>query len=293
MGISKYPSVVTLPAAQAPYPSLLEFLARTFPNIPRERWADRIRDGKVLDEQGRPVHAMTEYRPSRRLFYFREIDNEPVIPFAEHVLFQNNEILVACKPHFLPVIPGGRYVEECLLNRLRKRTGIADLAPIHRIDRQTAGIVVFSVNKKTRGVYHDLFMCGRAQKTYHALAALPQLPRERLWAVENRIERGKPRFRMQVVPGDANARSIIRLLDLNNGRARFRLHPVTGKTHQLRLHMSSLGFGIVNDQCYPELQPAQDDDFDRPLQLIATSVRFKDPVTGDRMEFVSKQELLP
>ena len=291
MVISKFPSVVTMPEADAPYPSIVEFLFQTFPNVPQGRWAERIREGRVLDDRGKPVTADTKYAPSRRIYYFRESENEPVIPFAEQILFQNDEILVACKPHFLPVIPGGRYVEECLLNRLRTRTGIADLVPIHRIDRETAGLVLFSVNRKTRGLYHDLFMHGNVEKTYHALAELHHPPQEDRWIVENRIVRGEPRFRMRTVPGIANARSHIQLMDTNGNRARFHLSPVTGKTHQLRLHMSGLGFGIINDPYYPDLQPKQDDDFDRPLQLLAKTMQFHDPVTGKDMAFRSGREL--
>ncbi len=292
MGLAKRPSVVTLPAAEKPYPSIVEFLYQTFPAVSRERWAERIREGKVLDGQGKPITADTQYSPAQRIFYFRETDNEPVIPFAEQILFQNDEILVACKPHFLPVIPGGRYVEECLLNRLRTRTGIDDLTPLHRLDRQTAGVVVFSVNKTTRGLYHGLFMRGQVEKTYRALAQVNRPPRENRWTVENRIVRGEPRFRMKNVPGVANARSLIQLLEITGTRGRFRLQPVTGKTHQLRLHLSGLGFGIVNDRVYPVLQPQTDDDFARPLQLLAKTVRFHDPVSEKAMEFRSDRELM-
>lgn len=292
MGIAKHPSVVTMPPAEAPYPSIVEFLCRTFPAISRNRWAERIHEGKVLDDQGKPITAETMYSPSQRIFYFREIENEPVIPFAEQILFQDDEILVACKPHFLPVVPGGRYVEECLLNRLRNRTGIADLAPLHRLDRETAGIVIFSVKPNTRGLYHELFMHGKVEKTYHALAEVNQPPRENQWTVENRIVRGEPRFRMKTVAGVANSCSRIQLREVKGNRGLFRLQPVTGKTHQLRLHMSGLGFRIINDRVYPDLQPERDDDFDQPLQLLAKQVRFHDPVSGQDREFRSGRELL-
>lgn len=291
MAIAKQPSVVTLPAADKPYPSIVEFLCRTFPAVSRRQWVDRIQQGKVLDEHRNPITADTKYSPAQRLFYFREIENEPLIPFAEHILFQNDELLAVCKPHFLPVIPGGRYVQECLLNRLRQRTGIDDLTPLHRLDRETAGVVIFSVNKNTRGLYHGLFMHGNVEKTYHALAEVPQPPQDTQWIVENRIARGEPRFRMTTVPGVANARSRIQLLELKDGRGHFRLQPVTGKTHQLRLHMSGLGFGIVNDRVYPVLQPQTDDDFTQPLQLLAKAIHFHDPVTGREMEFESEREL--
>jgi tRNA pseudouridine32 synthase/23S rRNA pseudouridine746 synthase len=292
MGIAKHPSVVTMPAAQEPYPSMVEFLCQTFPGVSHDQWVERIRAGKVLDDQGSPVSADTPYAPSKRIYYFREVENEPVIPFAEQILFQDREILVADKPHFLPVTPGGRYVEECLLNRLRVRAGLADLAPLHRLDRETAGLVIFSVNPETRGVYHGLFMRGAVEKIYHALAEVHQSPRENQWTIENRIVRGEPRFRMKIVQGAANACSHIQLVEVKDNRGLFRLQPVTGKTHQLRLHMNGLGFGIINDRVYPDLEPERDDDFDRPLQLLAREIRFHDPVTGIDREFRSEQELL-
>lgn len=292
MGISKTPSVVTLPDVAKPYPSILEFLVRAFPHISQARWAERLVDGKLLNDIGVPITIETPYAPSKRIFYFREVENEPVIPFTETILFQDDELLVACKPHFLPVIPGGRFVNECLLNRLRARTGIADLVPLHRIDRETAGVVIFSVNKKTRGRYHDLFMHGHLTKTYQALAELLAPVQADRWTIENRIVRGEPRFRMKIVPGIANARSIIQLLEVKANRASFRLHPLTGKTHQLRLHMSGLGFPISNDRVYPELQAEQADDFKRPLQLLAKMVQFRDPITEQNREFISGRELV-
>lgn len=220
------------------------------------------------------------------------MENESQIPFSESILYQDDDLVVADKPHFLPVTPGGRYVEECLLSRLRRSTGLADLVPLHRIDRETAGIVLFSVNKKTRGCYAGLFLRGEVEKTYQALSASRPGLEGSVWVVENRIERGAPSFRMQVVPGTANARSVITLLECNNGIARFLLQPLTGKTHQLRLHLSSLGCGILNDRFYPKLQAERADNYANPLQLLAQMVRFSDPLSGVIREFVSGRELL-
>ncbi|MHB8624384.1 MAG: pseudouridine synthase [Sulfuricaulis sp.] len=281
-----------MPDAEKPYPAIVEFLFQTFPAVSRSRWAQRILEGRVLDDKGEPITAETKYSPAKRIFYFREIENEPVIPFVENILFQDDQILVACKPHFLPVIPGGRYVNECLLNRLRRRTGIDCLAPIHRLDRDTAGLVIFSTNIKTRGLYHEMFKRGTVEKYYIALAQVEQRPTTHQWMVENRIVRGEPRFQMKVAAGVANARSHIQLLDVNANRGCFSLHPVTGKTHQLRVHMSGLGFRIINDRVYPQLQPETDDDFAQPLQLLAKRIRFHDPVSGQCREFQSERELL-
>ena len=290
MGIAKNPSAVTLPEAERPYPSILVFLIRSFPHIPAQRWEERLRDGKLFDDDG-PITAETAYRPAKRIFYFREVETEPVIPFAEQILFRNDEILLADKPHFLPVVPGGRYVNECLQQRLRDRIGLGELVPLHRIDRETAGLVLCSLNPKTRGLYHGLFARGEIEKTYQALAHVSRPPLEHRWRVENRLVRGEPRFRMQAVSGAPNARSVIELLAVHGQHARFALHPLTGKTHQLRLHLCSLGFPIVNDRYYPELQPPSADDFARPLQLVAKQLRFRDPVSGAALEFCSERGL--
>jgi len=280
-----------MPKAEKPYPTILAFLSGRFPAISRETWERRISEGKVLDEEARRITPDTAYAPFRRIFYFREVRTEPFIPFAEKILFLDDEILVACKPHFLPVTPGGRYVDECLLNRLRSSTGIADLAPLHRIDRETAGLVLFSVNRKSRGLYGKLFMNGHVEKTYQALSACQPLQETASWEVMNRIERGEPWFRMKTVPGGVNARSVINLVEVKGEKARFVLQPLTGKTHQLRIHMSGLGFGILHDRYYPNLQAESEDNFDTPLQLVAQALRFKDPVSGRQREFTSERTL--
>lgn len=292
IGISSHPSIVTLPQRAKPYPTILEFLANRFPQIPLETWAQRLAAGKILDGEGAPLTPESRYIPHAQLRYFREVANEPRIPFVETILYQDDELLVADKPHFLPVIPAGRYVDECLLNRLRRSTGLADLTPLHRIDRETSGIVLFSVNKLTRGHYARLWLQGEIDKTYQALSACQPPPEESAWVVENRIEQGEPFFRMQIVPGQVNARSVIQLLEYQDGVARFQLQPLTGKTHQLRLHLSNLGCAILNDRLYPELQAERADNFAAPLQLLAQMVRFRDPLSDVIREFVSGRELV-
>ncbi len=285
------PSVVTMPRVDAPYPTILAFLVGRFPAIAPEIWLRRIVEGTVRDEQDRQITLESGYLPQQRLFYFREVEVEPVIPFSEQIIYRDDEILVACKPHFLPVTPGGKYVGECLLNRLRERTGIADLVPLHRIDRETAGLVLFSVNRKTRGAYGTLFMAGHIEKCYEAVALCHQVPERNRWEIENRIGRGEPWFLMKTEAGVSNARSTILLREIRNDRGVFHLFPHTGKTHQLRLHMGELGFGILNDRYYPLLQPEQEDDFTAPLQLLAKSVHFTDPLTGHQRDFVSGRSL--
>lgn len=291
MSISKYPSTITLPQVVS-HPTILAFLIERFPHIPATIWEERIKTGKVLDGEGCTITTETPCTPQAKILYFREVPEETPIPFAEKTLFRNDELLVADKPHFLPVTPGGGYVNECLLNRLRAATGNDDLIPIHRLDRETAGIVLFSANPKTRGLYQRMFAEGVVEKIYHAISEYRQPSTTREWVVENRIVQEKTGTRRTVVPGEVNSRSHIQLQEIKDGRALFRLEPITGKTHQLRIHMCCIGYCILNDRFYPELQPQGPNDYDKPLQLLAKQISFQDPITGEMISFQSERELL-
>lgn len=292
MIISPHASTVLMPQVQKPYPCVLDFLTQRFPWIAREIWEARINTQKVLTEQGEPISLDTPYEPLKRLHYFLEVEEESIIPFDEQIIFCNEDLLVACKPHFLPVTPGGPWVNECLLHRLKKTTQNKDLSPIHRIDRETAGLVLFSMNPKTRGRYQTLFMTHGVEKTYEAVAHCSGDPEKKSWAVENRIVQGDPWFRMKTAPGNPNARSTITLAASKKDRALFRLCPGTGKKHQLRLHLSGLGFPILNDPYYPNLLPEKKGDFSAPLQLLSKKIRFQDPVSGSQVTYESKRHLL-
>lgn len=292
MAMSPGRSIVTLPDCILPYPDLLTFLEKRFPHIPLQTWVDRINAGKVEAENGEPVTLGSKYQPGLRLFYHREVEKEPLVPFKEDIVFHNDHLLVACKPHFLPVTPAGPYVQECLVNRLKVHTGNMSLSPINRIDRETAGLVLISTQPKSRGVYQRMFMEeGRVQKMYEAICCV-RIDLQRVhWRVENRLEEGEPWFRMKSAPGAINARTFIRLIEKRGAKALFELSPVTGKKHQLRLHLSSLGFPIVNDRYYPDLQEKRADDFSMPLQLLSRTITFDDPITGRLMTFESRQHL--
>lgn len=291
MAMSEYHSTVVMPKTDKPFPTILDFLTQRFPRIDRDTWKARINSGKVLTQDKKPVSRDTPYFPLKRLHYFREVEEETVIPFTEEIIFCNDNLLVACKPHFLPVTPAGRYVNQCLLHRLKEKTGNRDLAPINRIDRETAGLVLFSMNPKTRGAYQTLFMTGEVEKTYEAVAEYPQNQEETSWRVENRLAKGAPWFRMKTVPGKTNAVSKISLVRVKGKQALFQLCPITGKKHQLRLHLSGLGFPILNDRYYPDLLPEKQNDFTAPLQLLARKIQFRDPVSAKLVNYDSQRRL--
>ena len=292
MVISEYHSIVVMPKIETPYPTILEFLTNRFPAVGPDIWETRIHSKKVLAETGKPISFTTPYTPLKRLYYFKEVEEEVIIPFSERIIFCNEELLVACKPHFLPVIPAGPYVNECLLHRLKKTTGNKELSPINRIDRETAGLVLFSMNKKNRGRYQELFMNGKVEKTYEAVAYYDPVQRLSSWIVENRLVTGDPWFRMKTVPGRPNAVSKISLVRSGKNRALFRLCPATGKKHQLRLHLSGLGFPILNDRYYPNLLPKKKLTFSDPLQLLARKIQFTDPVSLKSVSYESERQLV-
>ncbi len=276
------PSRLQLPPGD--WPSLLEGLCARFPRIDRAQWADRFARGRVQDAQGRALAPDQAWQVGLEIVYFREVADEPVIPFAEAIVHHDAHLLVADKPHFLPVTPAGAYVRETLLARLVARTGNRDLVPLHRLDRLTAGLVLFSTRPDTRDAYQRLFRERRIEKVYDALApALPHLafPLER----HTRLAPGEPFFRMAEVPGEPNARTRIEVIDGIGPAWHYRLHPVTGRKHQLRVHMAGLGAPILGDDLYPEL--LADGPADAPLQLLAKELTFDDPLTGKRRTFTS------
>lgn len=291
MGKSAYPSVVVLPDMDKPYATVLDFLEHRFPSINRSIWEKRMADEKVFDELGRFITENTPYIPGKRIHYYREVKKEPYIPFQEEIVYHDGHILVACKPHFLPVIPSGNYVNECLLNRLKTSTGNPHLTPVNRIDRDTAGLVIFSTNPETRPVYHNLFQGASVDKEYEAISICSHLPQRSDWIVENRIVRGKPFFLMKTEHGIPNTRTHVNLVKSNKNKVFFSLKPITGKKHQLRIHLSSLGYGILNDRYYPKLQAEAKPDFEKPLQLLSRKLVFKDPISGFKHEFTSERRL--
>ncbi|MEB8058492.1 pseudouridine synthase [Pseudomonas fulva] len=280
-------STVCLPPG--PWATVLDCLCDHFKAIDRSQWVDRFARGRVLGADGQAISAGHPHKRGLRLHYFREVPNERVIPVQEAILHVDEHLVVADKPHFLPVTPGGAYVEQTLLRRLIHRLDNPHLVPLHRIDRHTAGLVLFSANPESRSAYQRLFPERRIEKRYQAIAAalgqhtFPLVHRSRL-------EHGEPFFRMHEVQGPANSETHARVLEKNEEHWRYELSPITGKTHQLRVHMAALGAGISNDPFYPALLDVEDD-YQRPLKLLAQSLSFDDPLTGQARRFETRLRL--
>src|SRR5262245_27587445 len=217
-------STVHLPRGD--WATVLDALCARFAAIPREQWVERMDRGAVLDADGQPIGREQRYSPGMRVHYVREVSDEPAIPFSESVLHVDEDIVIADKPHFLPVMPAGTYVRETLLTRLIERLDNRQLVPLHRLDRATAGLVMLSCNPKTRAQYQELFRQRRIRKSYEAWApalkelAFPHVRRSRLVTAAEF-------FRMQEAPGDANSETVIDVLERGASHVRYALSPVT------------------------------------------------------------------
>jgi tRNA pseudouridine32 synthase/23S rRNA pseudouridine746 synthase len=274
------------------WPSLLAFLVQRFPMVSEADWVARMGRGEVVDGKGQPITPATPYRKQMRIWYYRELPPETPIPFEETVLYRDEHILVADKPHFLPTIPTGRFLKETLLVRLKRKHGLPDLVPIHRLDRETAGVVIFSLNAKTRGVYQSMFQKRTMTKTYEALAA-PLPGRSFPFTYRSRMVDGEEAqfFVSREVEGEPNSETLVEKIGERGDAWLYRLSPHTGRKHQLRLHMAALGAPILNDAFYPVALPCKRDDFRHPLQLLARSIAFVDPLSGAPRRFESRLEL--
>ena len=273
-----------------PWTTVLDALCARFPSIDRTTWLDRFARGRVLDSASQSLAADAAYRVGMEIRYFREVLDEPVVPFEIVVLHVDAHLVVVDKPHFLPVTPAGGFVRETVLARLIRQLGNPGLVPLHRIDRGTAGLVMFSADPATRASYQALFRERRIVKRYEALA--PALPDAMFPSLRrSRLQRGEPFFRMEEVEGEANSESRIAVMDSGGDTWRYALEPVTGRKHQLRVHMAALGAPIVNDAFYPTLQEQAADDYARPLKLLAKSLAFVDPLGGRERVFESGRVL--
>ncbi|MGX1371261.1 tRNA pseudouridine32 synthase/23S rRNA pseudouridine746 synthase [Streptomyces canus] len=247
--------------------------------------------GDIVDATGRPVTRESAYVPGMSVWFHRELSDEERVPFPIDVIYRDEHLVVADKPHFLATTPRGSHVAETALARLRRELAVPTLGAAHRLDRLTAGLVMFTVRPEERGAYQSLFRDRRVAKEYEAVASYSpalSLPR----TVRSRIVKERGILAAQEVEGEPNAVTRVELLDHRGELARYRLTPGTGQTHQLRVHMSALGVPILGDPLYPVVTPpVPPGDFRRPLQLLSRVLEFMDPVTGREHRFVSRRAL--
>ncbi|MBS1698864.1 MAG: pseudouridine synthase [Actinobacteria bacterium] len=287
--------------SEGPWPTVGVFMAERFFHLDPERLLARFDRGEIVAGDGAALTRDTPLGMHDFVWYYREPAVEKPIPFDVEILHQDADLVVVDKPHFLPTTPGGKYLQNSALVRLRNQLEIPDLTPIHRLDRATAGLLMFSVRPVTRGAYQLLFENRQVEKVYEAVSPLPadwdpaapSLGGAPFPLVHrNHIEKLRGRVRVQTDPSrDPNAETLIELRGFDDRVLHTLLRPHSGRMHQLRVHLAELGAGILHDTFYPELLPEAPDDFTRPLQLLARELRFTDPLSGAPREFTTQRTL--
>lgn len=282
------PSRLRLPIDGA-WVTTADYLRDRFPDDHR-RLGEKLAGGEVLAGDGTVITEQTPYLADAFVFLYRDPAPEVRVPFEIDILHRDDSLLVVDKPHFLSTMPRGMHVTESALVRLRRDLDLPDLSPIHRLDRLTAGVLVFSLRPSERGAYQQLFAHRQVTKFYEAVAPYrAELPLPT--TVRSRIVKHRGTPRAEEVPGEPNAETTVEMLDRRGDLARYGLHPRTGRTHQLRVHLNALGIPIIGDNFWPELRDTDRLDFSDPLQLLARSISFTDPFTGRPREFASRRTL--
>ena len=270
--------------------SVLEYLLQRFHKLPADKLTEKIYNGGFFLDSGEPALPDAPIERAQRIWYFREVHNESSIPYPLPTLYEDDHIIVVDKPHFLATTPAGSWLHETALIRLRAASHNLDITAAHRLDRATAGVLLFTKRAELRRPYQQLFEQRQTQKIYQAVCVLnPKLTES--FDIDLRLKLNDHNPLMSVVDGEPNSQTHVQLLAQSGNYAHYQLTPETGKQHQLRIHMAHMGAGIVNDPWYPNAQLRHDDNFAEPLQLLAQRLAFIDPVTGQERCFESQQTL--
>ncbi|MBO3130234.1 pseudouridine synthase [Dermatophilus congolensis] len=279
-----------------PWATVAEFLRERLPAVNIDDW---LKNHRFVDETGHPLTGQEPCQPARFIWFHKDPPPpERPVPGELTILHHDERIIVMDKPHFLATTPRGSHIRETALIRARLTLGLPHIAPAHRLDRLTGGILLFTTEPRWRRPYQTLFETGAVTKTYEALA-VPLAGAGEGFEVRSRIIKPRGSWQAIEVEGEPNAHTRGRLLQTSTGPGgqvgRYELCPVTGKTHQLRVHMSSLGAPLLNDPLYPvvqeELLTPAGERFDQPLGLVARTLRFIDPVDGTPRSYTSGIQL--
>ena len=278
----------TYEGAVPPWATMREFLMDRLPA--RALVGERLEAGEFVDQSAQPLTGDEPYTPHTFVWFHRALAPETPAPFPINVLEVNERLVVVDKPHFMATTPRGAHVTQSALVKMRVALDLPELAPAHRLDRLTAGVLVFTTRREYRGAYAGVFQSGNAHKTYEALAPFDparEFPRR----IVGRIEKRRDSLQAELVDGEPNTETLVEIEEVRGAYARYLLTPTTGKTHQLRVHMASLGLPIMGDSLYPTVMDVAPDDVSSPLQLIARRLWFTDPIDQTPRDYVSAFEL--
>jgi 23S rRNA pseudouridine1911/1915/1917 synthase len=275
----------------------LAFYATRYRHSSEAVWRERMARGEII-RRGKPAAPDDRLTAGDVLVWRRPPWEEPPVPTAIPVLYEDESVLVVDKPAGLPVLPDGGYLENTLVFLLRGHAAAdAPPVPVHRLGRGTSGVIVLARSATVREHLCAQFRrataeAGRAvlRKSYRALtSAVPGLPD----AIEIRQPIGPvPCARLGTVhaasPAGRPACSRCRILARRGGTLLWEIELITGRPHQIRIHLASIGAPLLGDPFYgPGGVPRPDSDAlpgDIGYTLRACALRFVHPRTGRPIE---------
>lgn len=266
--------------------TLLSHLASLYPHATPQAWQHNLDNGEVTLD-GRTANGSESVIPGQTLVWNRPPWIEPDAPRRFEILFDDPHLLAVNKPSGLPTLPGAGFMENTLLRLVQTQT--PDANPVHRLGRATSGIVLFARTSQAASSLSAHWNTPRVQKIYRALAQgvaqhdafeiltpIGLVPHPLIGSVWAAQAQGKP------------SRSLARVVARTTGTTTFEVSLGSGRPHQIRIHLASIGHPLVGDPLYgPTGQPLQDLPGlpgDGGYLLHAQFLKFHHPVTGAQID---------
>jgi len=228
--------------------TLVSHLASRYAHNPESSWRERIERGLVKVD-GATALPDERLRAGQRIIWARPPWEEPAAPLFYAVLHADSEVLAVAKPSGLPTLPGGGFLEHTLLNLVRRR--FPGASPVHRLGRGTSGVVLFSLSPETGRGLSKAWRERRVEKTYRALVeGSPPLD---TFTVEVPIGPVSHPALDSIHAASAegkSAKSEVRVIERREGASLVEVRIVTGRPHQIRIHMAACGHPLAGDPLY-------------------------------------------
>ncbi len=271
--------------------TLIEFLRDVFPQLDKSYWSESLRHGRFkLD--GRALQEDDRVQVGQRINHHFPMTVEPDVDADIKIVFEDDFFVVVNKPAPLPVHPGGRFNRNTLQHILGLVYPAHQLRPAHRIDAHTTGLVVLSKTKRVASLFQPQFAARLVEKTY--LALVDGVVENDFMELSDEIDENKTTGGGRTIVKDGEdgkvSNTTCRVLGrFENQTTLLQVVPVTGRTHQIRLHLANAGHPIIGDAMY---DPKLPDEEVRQLKLHAWKISFTHPMTGQSLKLEANSPLV-
>jgi len=265
--------------------TLLSHLANLYPHSTPQAWQQKLNNGEVT-LNGVTANGSESVTSGQTLVWNRPPWIEPDAPQHFEVLLDDPHLLAVNKPSGLPTLPGGGFLENTLLRLVQKQFPNAN--PVHRLGRGTSGIVLFAKTpqaasnltanwntSKIQKIYRALAQNIAQQDVYEILTPIGLVPHPRLGSVWAAKSGGKP------------SKSLAKVISRSRSTTTFEVSLYSGRPHQIRIHLASIGHPLVGDPLYGlngwPLENLPGPPGDGGYLLHAQFLKFEHPITGEQI----------